>query len=208
MKIVFFAAHPDDLDFNCSGTIRKYIHSDDMVSLIYMTSGDLGWLNYGWGRKRLGLKREMEAIAAGKILGVKKKNIYFLRFPDGDLKYNSKTVTAAIKILKKIQPDIVYSPENRSYLSAYKHNDHYAAGMCAEEAVKHLSKKPQLFVYHSMFPNHYNDISLFFTQESLKAHQTQQIMLKPARVLHLLLAIFYGCKIHVRRAEAFRKVNY
>lgn len=70
MKVIFFAAHPDDLDFNCSGTIRKHTFQKDEVHQVYMTSGDLGFHNYGWGRKRLGIKREMEAKEAGKILGM------------------------------------------------------------------------------------------------------------------------------------------
>ncbi|MHA1231619.1 MAG: PIG-L deacetylase family protein [Candidatus Helarchaeota archaeon] len=208
MKVIFFAAHPDDLDFNCSGTIRRHLHFKDEVHQVYMTSGDLGWLNYGWGRKALGIKREREAIQAGKVLGVKKENIHFLRFPDGALKYNKKTVTAAYEIMESISPDRVYSPENRMYLSAYKHDDHIAAGMCVEEAVKHLAKKPVLLVYHSYIPNFFIDVSNFYTRESLKMHETQQIMLKPGKILHLLMAVYFGCKTKTRRAEAYRKVNY
>jgi len=208
MNVIFFAAHPDDLDFYCSGTIRKHLFNKDNVFIVYMTSGDLGWLNYGWGRKRLGLKRELEALNAAKILGVPKKNVFFFRFPDGKMKYCKKCVKRTLDILNKLKPKIIYSPENRYFYSYYFHDDHIATGMCVEEAVKHLSYRPILYVFHTIIPNYFNDISNFYTRKSLSAHETQQIMLKPGNLLHLFLAKFYGCFIHARYAEAFRKVDY
>jgi LmbE family N-acetylglucosaminyl deacetylase len=208
MKVVFFAAHPDDLDFNCSGTIRKHIFKGDEVYQIYFTSGDLGWLNYGWGRKRLGIKRELEARNAGRKLGVEKRDIHFFRFPDGDLQYCRETIMRTIKILRELKPDRIYTPENRMYLSSYRHHDHIAAGKCVEEAVKHLSYKPKLLVFHSYFPNYLIDITNFYSRDSLSYHETQQIMLKPGKILHHLMASFFGCLKNCRKAEAYRVVAY
>lgn len=105
-NIIVFAPHPDDDIIGCGGSIAKHVEQGNPVSIVYMTSGDAGSLQYT--KKELAAIREKEASAAANLLGV--EDITFLKNLDGYIEYNKNNLIQVINIIREKQPDAVYVP--------------------------------------------------------------------------------------------------
>jgi N-acetylglucosamine malate deacetylase 1 len=125
-KVLVVAPHPDDDILGCGGSIAKHIKNGHTVSIVYMTSGDAGSLEYS--KEDLVRIREQEATNAEHMLGV--TNLHFLRNFDGWLSHDQKTVIQLIELIRQEQPDIVYVPHH-----ADAHNDHVITHELVVEAI-------------------------------------------------------------------------
>ena len=63
LDILAFAAHPDDVELSCSGTLFHHIAKGKKVGIIDLTRGELGTR----GSAEL---RDLEAANSSKIMGV------------------------------------------------------------------------------------------------------------------------------------------
>ena len=63
LDLLCFAAHPDDVELACSGTVLKHIDLGYKVGIVDLTQGELGTR----GSKEL---RAIEAANSSKILGI------------------------------------------------------------------------------------------------------------------------------------------
>lgn len=95
-KILVFAPHPDDDVIGCGGSIAKHTKQGSKVTVVYMTSGDAGSLNYS--KEELAQIREKEARSAAEILGV--EDLIFLRNSDGYLEYNKENLVKIIELIR------------------------------------------------------------------------------------------------------------
>ncbi|MDD2585110.1 MAG: PIG-L family deacetylase [Syntrophomonadaceae bacterium] len=105
-NIMVFAPHPDDDIIGCGGSIAQHVKKGNKVSIVYMSSGDAGSLQYD--KKQLAEIREQEASRAAEVLGV--KDIIFLRNPDGYIDYNRDNLIQLTSIIRTKKPDTVYVP--------------------------------------------------------------------------------------------------
>ncbi|TMA36286.1 MAG: PIG-L family deacetylase [Deltaproteobacteria bacterium] len=94
-RVLFFSPHPDDESLAAGGLIYRLVHAGDAVRVVFMTNGD----GYPWAAQEdfhlkkptdtdylaLGELRQREALAAAQRLGLAKRHVSFLGFPDGGL---------------------------------------------------------------------------------------------------------------------------
>ena len=98
LDILVMAAHPDDAELACSGTIRKQLALGKKVGIVDLTQGELG--TRGTPAIRLA-----ESAAATEILGIQvRENLgladgFFINDPASQLKL--------IEVIRAYQPDIV-----------------------------------------------------------------------------------------------------
>jgi LmbE family N-acetylglucosaminyl deacetylase len=107
-SILVFAPHPDDDIIGCGGSIAKHIQQGNQISIIYMTSGEAGSLEYK--PEELNQIREEEAQNAAASLGV--TDLTFLRNPDGYLEYKQENLSRIVAIIRLKKPTIVYIPHS------------------------------------------------------------------------------------------------
>src|SRR5437588_10995671 len=81
--IMAIAAHPDDIESWCAGTLAQSIKQGATVRLLLVTSGDQGSNDPQYEREAVGPMREREALEAAKRLGL--AEVVFLRYPDGEV---------------------------------------------------------------------------------------------------------------------------
>ena len=119
MNIVVIAPHPDDESIGCGGALCCHADAQDRVTVVFLTSGELGLKHLS--REAAWQIREAEAKAAGKILAI--AEMHFLRQPDWTLADAiGPTATAVAKILARERPQLIYVPHPREW-----HPDHKAA---------------------------------------------------------------------------------
>lgn len=98
LDILVIAAHPDDAELGCSGTILSQVEKGNKVGIVDLTKGEMGTR----GTPEIRMK---EAEEAGKILKLSARenlgfrDIYFLNDEEHQLKL--------IEIIRKYQPEIV-----------------------------------------------------------------------------------------------------
>jgi LmbE family N-acetylglucosaminyl deacetylase len=125
------AAHPDDMEFGCGGTIAKLAEEGKKITLLLLTSGDKGSHDHTLRPDKLADRRETEQRAANAALGVEK--VIFLRHPDGLLENSMFLRRQLAQIIRQEKPDIVFAIDPwRHYQLA---PDHRAAGQAALDAV-------------------------------------------------------------------------
>lgn len=120
LDILFFAAHPDDVELACGGTVIKHIQSGKKVGIVDLTRGELGTR----GTPEI---RAEESELASKILGVNIREN--LGMADARFKNDEAHQLKVIEVLRKYQPEIVVTnaPSDR-------HPDHGRACQLVREA--------------------------------------------------------------------------
>lgn len=139
-------AHPDDIEYTCSGTLARWARAGARVSFVLCTSGDVGIAEPGMTRERAAKIREEEASEAARIVGA--SEIIFLREPDGMLQATMGLRKKLVREIRRFRPEVVFSPDPSVYWMAdtyVNHPDHRAAGTAALEAVFPASGQPNLF---------------------------------------------------------------
>ncbi len=215
VDLLAIAAHPDDVEQTCGGTLLRMAQSGYRTGIIDLTAGDMG--TRGTPEIRI---RESEEAARILMAGFRCN----LRFPDARL---DNTIAARMTMacqIRTLKPRTVIIP----YWEA-RHPDHYKAGEMAFEAcflagLKKLDPdtephRPSKVVYSSMYanvtPSFVVDISAQFDRrmESLFAYNSQygaqddgsDLFPQQAEIRERLAAIarFYGNQIGVRYGEPF-----
>lgn len=121
VDILVIAAHPDDAELACSGTIAKHIEKGYKVAILDLTQGELG--------TRGNIEtRAFEANKASEILKLTHRSNAKLR--DGFFESVEEQLKKIISYIRFYQPSIVIgnAPEDR-------HPDHGRAGGMIERAV-------------------------------------------------------------------------
>jgi N-acetylglucosamine malate deacetylase 1 len=120
VDIIFFGAHPDDVELSCGGTIVKLVRDGLRVGMVDLTRGEMGTRGTPQTRKR-------EAQNAAKVLGATFRQQ--LDFGDGNLQAGREQELEIIDLLRYWRPRLVAVswPDDR-------HPDHTRTGRIVTEA--------------------------------------------------------------------------
>jgi LmbE family N-acetylglucosaminyl deacetylase len=126
MNVLVFAPHPDDEVIGCGGSLIYHQQKNDIITVVYITSGDAGSTEIS--KKELSVVREREATEGMKFIGI--TNLIFLQQPDGYVEYNLKNIITITNIIRKTKPDLIYLPHSQD-----AHRDHFQTYLLVTEAV-------------------------------------------------------------------------
>jgi bacillithiol biosynthesis deacetylase BshB1 len=119
LDVLAIAAHPDDVELTCGGTLLKAAAQGYKTGIIDLTAGEMG--TRGTPETRL-----KEAARAGRILRVAHREN--LRLPDAHLELNDEYKLAVARRIRALQPHTVILP----YWEG-RHPDHYNAARLGYE---------------------------------------------------------------------------
>jgi LmbE family N-acetylglucosaminyl deacetylase len=186
-NIICFAAHPDDLEFSCTGILSK-LKSEYQIFYVIVTNGENGFKIEGrktTARERI-MIRKKEQSEVGRRLGIKK--ILFLDYKDSQLEYTQRLLKQLITIIRKYKPSIIFSfdPANRRFENAnLAHRDHrilaetvFDACFFAKNSYVNLGEThrvEKIYFFGSDKPNYFEDITelIDFKLELLACHHSQ-----------------------------------
>jgi len=215
LDVLAIAAHPDDVEQTCGGTLIKMAEKGYRTGILDLTAGDMGTR----GTPELRLE---EAAEAAKILLVRQRDN--MRFPDARLE---NTISARMSLAVKIrewQPRTVILPYWQG-----RHPDHYHAAEIGYEAcflagLKKLDEysephRPYKIIYSSLYanvtPSFVVDISAQFERRmaALLSYRSQygavteggELFPQEQEIRERLAAVarFYGNLVGAKYAEPF-----
>jgi len=161
-RVMVIAAHPDDPEFGCAGTVLKWAQDGKQVTYVLLTSGDKGSHDPDLRPGRLAGQREDEQRAAARDLGV--RDVIFLRYPDGLLENNLELRRQLASLLRQHRPHIVTTIDPWRHYQL--HPDHRAAGQAALDAV-YAAREWYIFpeqLVDDMEPWRVKEVYLFWTE--------------------------------------------
>ena len=120
LDVLVFAAHPDDAELGCSGTIAAQIAQGNKVGIVDFTQGEMG--TRGTPELRL-----QEAEDAAKILGLAAREN--MGFQDVFFKDDEEHQLKLIQVIRKYQPEIVLANAIND-----RHPDHGKGSSLASKA--------------------------------------------------------------------------
>ena len=227
-KILVFSAHPDDLDFGCSGTVAKMTEEGKEVVYCIITNGEKGIQKVNKARGTMIAMRKIEQKEAAKVVGVHK--LIFLGETDGDLENTKDVRRKIVKAIREVKPDIIFSfdPANLSFDSFYRfHRDHRMAAEAVFDAMYPAAGSSAFFpeleeagflpyqiqgawFFSSASPNIFIDISKTIDRkiEALRRHEGQIGDMEEMEKRIRARARQEGKRKKMKYAEAFRSLTF
>jgi bacillithiol biosynthesis deacetylase BshB1 len=120
LDLLVLAAHPDDAELGCGGTIVKHLNIGKKVGIVDFTRGELGTR----GTVEV---RAAEAAESSKIMGLTIREN--LGLPDGFFKNDQEHQLAVIRAVRKYRPEIVLTNAVND-----RHSDHGKAAALAYDS--------------------------------------------------------------------------
>jgi len=121
VDIMAFAAHPDDIELGCGGTLIKMVDQGYSVVEVDMVLGELG-------TRGTVETRQAEAAAAAEIIGATAREN--LKLEDGNIHVSESAKRRVVEVVRKYRPRLVFLPYYED-----RHPDHYNASRLAYEGV-------------------------------------------------------------------------
>ncbi len=169
LDVLSIAAHRDDTELTCGGTVIKMVQAGYKVGLLDLTAGETGTR----GNAAL---REREANRSSKIMGiVHRENLYM---PDAGIEHLREYKLNIAQKIRDLRPRTVILPYWKG-----RHPDHYTTGQISYEAcffaglaklpLKGKAYRPHKIIYSSLYvpalrPSFVVDITAQF-ENKLKA---------------------------------------
>jgi N-acetylglucosamine malate deacetylase 1 len=119
LDLLAIAAHPDDVELTCGGTLLKMAQRGYKTGILDLTAGEMG-------SRGTVETRAKEAAKAAKLLGVQWRET--LGVPDSDVQPARQHKMRLAAVIRHLQPRTVILP----YWEA-RHPDHYNASTLAYE---------------------------------------------------------------------------
>lgn len=215
LDVLAIAAHPDDIEQTCGGTLLRMAELGYVTGALDLTAGDMGTR----GNPEL---RMQEAKQAASLLRLSFREN--LQMPDARLENSIPLRMTLMGVVRRLKPKVVILP----YWEA-RHPDHYVASHLGIEAcfLSGLAKmddlapahRPRKVVYASSYatvpPSFIVDITPYFERrmESLFAYDSQygevetgaNLFPKKDEITDRLRSIarYYGNLIGVKYGEPF-----
>jgi LmbE family N-acetylglucosaminyl deacetylase len=179
------AAHPDDVEFGCGGTLAKWAAAGTVVHHLVCTDGAKGTWDPHADTAALVVTRQHEQRAAARALGATGE-VVFLGWPDGELESGLRQRWEVAFWIRRLQPDVVlgHDPWKRYRL----HPDHRNAGLLVCDGIvaardPHFFPEQQLahhrpdtlLLWEADEPDHAEDVTAVIDRKlaALEAHESQ-----------------------------------
>ena len=210
MKIVIFAAHPDDAEVCVGGSICRYVAAGHSVHVVNMTNNHT--------------VRVASAARAAALLGF---TYEFLDFPDMGVSPEAEGMSAlgvrfdpphlqvVTDTLREHRPDLVWA-----HWPVDTQPDHIAAGSLVLRACDNLRIEGEMtpalwfflpaFGYQSLcaVPNHFEDVSAYMDRKRQAVAEYECINIFEYYPIEETAMKFYGYQNGCLYAEAFVKCHF
>ena len=155
-RALVVAAHPDDIDYICAGTVAIWTGKGIKVTYCIATNGDAGGFDPVVPRNEIAPLRQAEQCEAAARVGV--SEVLFLGHPDGRLQPTYDLRRDLSRVIRQVRPQRMVIPSpHRALRNIYgSHPDHQATGEASLCAVypdaRNRFAHPELFAAEGLEP--------------------------------------------------------
>lgn len=175
-RVLVIAAHPDDIESWCAGTVAVLARQGWHAVYVLCTSGEKGTHDLTETPAIVGARREEEQRAACRRVGAEEP--VFLRLPDGGLEDDATLRRLLVREIRRHRPNLLITHDPVQPWPPYTtHRDHRIAGRVALDAAYPYARDPlhypeqvrdeglqphavpEVWLFSSSQPDHYVDIA-------------------------------------------------
>lgn len=114
-RVLAIHAHPDDIEFQCAGTLALLKQKGCAITLATMTPGDCGSAELG--PDEIAAVRRAEAKAAADLLGA---DYVCLEFRDLSITHDNDARRRVTEVIRRTRPDMVLTAPPVDYMSDHE----------------------------------------------------------------------------------------
>lgn len=143
-RALVVAAHPDDIEFGCAGTVATWTDAGAEVTYCIVTDGSTGTQDRSLMGAPLADIRRVESERAAKVVGV--QHIEWLGYRDGYVEYSLDLRKDIARVFRKFKPHrfVVMDP-TPTIEDFINHPDHRAVGQASLDATLTAGTTPGHF---------------------------------------------------------------
>ncbi len=160
-RALAIAAHPDDVEFGCGGTLAKWARQGTEIFHLICTDGSKGTWREEQDPAELVVIRRAEQRRAAQLLGGTGE-VIFLGWPDGELESGLRQRAQIASWIRQLHPGVVlaHDPWKRYRL----HPDHRNAGFLATDGIV-AARDPLFFPEIKVAPHRPEELLLWEADE-------------------------------------------
>ena len=218
MRILAIGAHPDDLEFNCGGTLAKYARLGNSVFMVHAANGNVGHRTIQ--PEELAKIRLQEAKNAGALINAE---TFWLGAEDLYVRSeNMELRNKLVDIIRYVRPDVMITHNPDDYMDDHNETSKLVFEASMASTVTHLRTEHDFYekltpIYYmepvagiGSIPTDYVDISddISTKLKMIACHESQLVWLKDHDNIDFLesanlLSRFRGFQCNVQYAEGF-----
>jgi LmbE family N-acetylglucosaminyl deacetylase len=223
-RVMVIAAHPDDFELCCAGTVARWMRQGWQARLVLVSSGDKGTANTMTKASTTSAavlsQRHAEQQAAGAVIGLGTEDIVYLGQTDGELAPTMELRRLLAQQIRLFQPHALFTHDPwRPYLL---HPDHRAVGIGVTDAIS-AARDPlnfpeqlggavtswrvtDVYYFATIWPDTFVDVTDTFELKlnALRQHAGQMAGMPGMEERLRELATEHGKRCGARYAEAFK----
>lgn len=229
LRVLAIHAHPDDVEFQCAGTLALLVEAGHQVAIASMTPGDCG--SREMGPEEIAQVRRGEGQKAAELLG---GSYECLEFRDLSIVVDNDSKRRVTEAIRRNRPDIVITAPPVDYMDDHEATSRLVRDACfnascpnyatqqwdpagATEKIPHLYYVDPIegvdYWGEPVVPHFYVDISKTFEKkrDMLACHDSQRAWLRAQHGVDEYLesqrrwSAGRGSEVGVDYAEAFRQ---
>lgn len=229
LRILAIHAHPDDVEFQCAGTLALLARQGHSITIVTMTPGDCG--SQELGPEAIAAIRRQEARHSAELIGAE---YACLEFRDLSIVIDNDAKRRVTEAVRRFRPDVVFTAPPVDYMDDHEATSRLVRDACFNASCPNYStrqwdpapateKIPYLFYVDPLEgidhwgqpvpPHFYVDISDTFEtkQRMLACHESQRAWLRAQHGVDEYLesqqrwSARRGEEVGVQYAEAFRQ---
>ncbi len=229
LRVLAIHAHPDDVEFQCAGTLALLKQLGCQITIATMTPGDCG--SDELGPDEIAAVRRAEARRSAQLLGAA---YVCLEFRDLQIDINTDARRRVVEALRRTRPDIIFTAPPVDYMTDHEHTSRLVRDAAFIASIRNyathewdpappLDHIPYLYYVdpvegvdwfgQRIEPHFYVDITDMFElkRQMLACHESQRAwLLKQHGIDEYLNAqeqwsAQRGSEVGVKYAEAFRQ---
>lgn len=151
-RILAFGCHPDDIEFQCAGTLALLAEKGYEIHMAVMAGGDMGSPNLG--RQQIREIRLKEAQNSADIIGAK---FHYAGGQDVEVEYNTEYRRRAVKVLRDVDPFLVFTNPPSDYMIDHEETSRLVRNACFIAPIPnydcHVPTKPTSGIPHLYYFN-------------------------------------------------------
>lgn len=129
-RILAIHAHPDDVEFQCAGTLLLLKERGCHITVATMTPGDKG--SSEMNAEQISDCRRGEAKRAADILGA---DCFCLEFRDLEIVHDNQSRKRVTEFIRKVRPEIVFTAPPTDYMADHEMTSRIVRDACFNASV-------------------------------------------------------------------------